>query len=138
MIDNKPKNFQTVSYSRCSACGRVFPESDWNHFTGITAPCCGAKGAARESWPPASVSQLMEMVFRQDVDSPSGAQTAAVLLCSVATLIIENILINHLKTSPGVPGGLDLGGGGDLENLIRAYEKASGFPMAERFQSLAL
>jgi two-component system chemotaxis response regulator CheY len=130
----KDKNPELPVYRRCVSCGRILPHAEWKSTAG-QSPCCAAKGAACEEWPSDAALKLLEISHQQYPETTKKVQFIATFLCSAIEMMLESVLLWHIKASPK-GGAKEFKSGGGLAGLIKSYEEFSGSSMADRFETL--
>jgi|GEM_PF-6657019 len=86
-------------YVICMGCGQVFPDSNGEYLYGDEpSPCCGCSGEDLLTWPDIEVEKYLEIVQRQDLQTPQGQRVAIVFLCSALEALLESELSELLFT----------------------------------------
>jgi hypothetical protein len=85
-------------YLRCPACRiLLYDPGDKLGRLAEPAPCCGARGETRESWPGLQAIKLLEIAEGQDTDKPEGTRIGVLFFASAFEVMLEDILVELLR-----------------------------------------
>jgi hypothetical protein len=125
-------------YVQCPACGRVILD-DQHRLTKLSepAPCCGASGESRIVWPSIDAYHFLEIVARQDLNSPNECPIAIVFLCTLLELLLENSIwrLLQIHTKSGQLAELILESSSARDRRIKLYNKLADRPLGELLES---
>ncbi len=113
-------------FYQCPSCGEIFHSKEWDPAdTNTAAPCCGASGELRPSWPAASVARSLSLILEQDLNDDNQRSLAVVMLASAAGLLFEHSLWQLLLKNAGSPESAEmvLYGAGSLGARISLFDK---------------
>jgi hypothetical protein len=85
-------------YVRCPACRLLVSDPELELLAvDKPAPCCGASGAARCSWPGLQANELLEIATSQDQGEPEGQRVAVLFFASALEVMLEDVLYELLQ-----------------------------------------
>lgn len=125
-------------YVQCPVCDKVF-SNDQGKWTRVDepAPCCGSSGKSRGIWPSREARKFLEIIDDQNLNSADGQRIAAVFLCAVMELLLENslwkLLEIHTKSEQLAEFVLNKNRG--KPDRIGVYNEFSGGKLKDLFQS---
>ena len=128
-------------YVQCPTCHTILHDQSHKLLAlAEPAPCCGATGEPRITWPSLEVLEFLEIVDNQDLKSLDGSRIAIVFLCTALELMLEgslwNLLQLHTKSSQLIETLLD--GNWGRERRIQLYNKLSDRSLNDLFNSCGL
>ena len=91
-------------YVLCPACGSVVADAEGQLCAiDVPAQCCGATGAARETWPGLTAVKLLEILDSQDPAQHDGHRISVLFFASALEFMIEEVLVALVRR--GTPHG---------------------------------